>query len=170
MKRILLCLLVSIIFISSGPSKTDTCLAKRKFTIQNANWILGDWLGKGQLFGKEASFSMNWKKSLNNQFLELSFQNEYMTDQGEVRIMKANAFYKFENDSITGHWFDTRGMMLLLRGNIQNDAITIYWGDKHTEQGKTIYHKFENRIKTKDFYLNEGVYHQFGNATYDRRI
>ena len=164
MKRIITYLIASLLFVSGKNPDKDL------YTYQNIEWLLGEWDGNGQLFGNEASFEMIWRRVLNDQFLELTFQNKYMTKQGGSRTMNARAFYKHENDSINGHWFDTRGVMLLLKGNVVADTVTILWGSDNTEQGKTIYQKVDGEIRTIDFYLKERVYHQFGNATYKKRI
>ncbi len=133
--------------------------------------IKGDWIGEGNLFGAPAKFSMNWEIVLADKFARLSFHNEFKDGNGTTRSMDAEAFYKFDpNASITGNWFDTRGLILPLKCEVKDNTLIVLWGDKATEQGKTEYQLIsENQIAVKDFVMRNGEYAEFGGASYKRK-
>ncbi|WP_422104058.1 hypothetical protein [Winogradskyella sp.] len=132
-------------------------------TLVNKNWE-----GTGTLMGKKATFKMNWQNVLNDQFIKLEFQNEHQSENNEAIVFKATAFYNIINDTIvTGHWFDNRGISLPLKGQVNDDTLTIFWGNSDTETGKTIYKYInDSSLHVEDYILSNATYHKFGNATY----
>ena len=129
--------------------------------------ILSNWQGGGKLFGQEATFSMKWENDLNNKFLKLSFKNSFIDDSSIERVMKANAYYRLNEGK--GYWFDTRGMMLPLNLEVNENSIVVLWGDEETEMGKTIYSAIDNdQIRVQDFVLKDNAFIPFGEAVYTR--
>ena len=129
--------------------------------------ILGTWNGEGSLFGQEASFKMKWKKDLNEQFIKLTFQNSFKDQSGTQRVLKATAYYNFEKR--IGQWFDTRGVILPLTFDLDQNVMTVMWGDEKTEQGKTIYSLMnKGEMRVQDFVLKDDLYKAFGEANYER--
>ena len=128
-----------------------------------------EWNGKGTLMGSDANFQMNWKWTLNNQFIHLTFKNERKNNNGQYVTFNAHGYYKINNDNtIEGIWFDSRGIYFSLKGTLEADKLTIIWGNPETEEGKTIYTLNEkDQIKTSDFILKNGKYINFGNAIYN---
>jgi len=137
------------------------------FSQNNLDSLEGVWKGNGNLFGNEAKFEMTWKKALNNAFFKLTFSNEFSDNKGSVRSLKSEAFYKITNNKIEGYWFDSRGLILPLKGTIEDSQLTIFWGDDKTENGKTIYTINSNQtINVKDYFSVDGNYKLFGTADY----
>ena len=99
--------------------------------------VIGEWEGKGSLFGMEASFKMKWTNELEGKFVRLTFQNKFTDQNGIERIMDAHAYY--DPSLSNGTWFDTHGMMLPLQLNIEENVLIVLWGNAETRQGKTIY-------------------------------
>ncbi|MEP5610966.1 MAG: DUF6705 family protein [Cyclobacteriaceae bacterium] len=128
----------------------------------------GTQKGKGTLMGAEAEFSMQWEWTLNDQFLKLTFANSRKSKEGTPIVFKANGFYKLLDDSrVVGNWFDSRGISFPLNGTITDTELTIIWGTPQTEQGKTVYQLTpDNQINVIDFFLADGQYRQFGEASY----
>jgi len=126
--------------------------------------IIGEWEGQGSLMGNKASFSMNWKSTLNDKFLKLTFQNQFTDKSGVKRILKANGYYNLK--TLKGYWFDSRGMMLPLRLETTDNSMIVFWGDESTEKGKTIYTLDGKRVNVEDFFLKNDKYIPFGNASY----
>ncbi len=129
------------------------------------------WNGVGMLMSKKATFTMDWQRVLGNQFIKLEFQNKRKSKNNKDIIFRATAFYKIVNDTtVTGNWFDNRGMSFPLKGHIKENELTILWGSNETEMGKTIYrYTNDNIITVEDFIMNNGKYYKFGSATYNTK-
>jgi len=132
--------------------------------------FLGEWKGTGKLFVNDAEFFMKWEKTLGDKFIQLDFKNSFKLQNGKEITMTAKAFYKHESENnFKGTWFDSRGMILPLKSNIDQNAFITFWGTPETEQGKTIYKFFEdNTIQTEDYVLKNGEWKQFGTADYKK--
>ncbi|MBK7872542.1 MAG: hypothetical protein IPJ74_18610 [Saprospiraceae bacterium] len=132
--------------------------------------VMGEWTGTGKLFGQEASFSMIWELTLNDQFIHLTFQNQ-LTANGKNNVMNAQAYYKPSSDNtFIGTWFDSRGMILPLNAIFKDNMLTTEWGSVETEKGKTTYEiKSKNVIEVKDYVFTNEQWQQFGYATYQRK-
>ena len=126
------------------------------------------WKGTGTLMGGAANFEMEWNWTLEKKFLALKFKNERGGANNQPQVFLAQAYYKMSNsDSITGMWFDSRGIYFPLTGTINKKEMIIKWGDEKTEQGRTEYVlKGSNEISVTDYVLRNGEYVRFGTATY----
>lgn len=126
------------------------------------------WQGEGMLMGVPATFKMDWKLVLNNQFLELRFSSIRKDEKGNEIVFEAIGLYKLsEAKSLTGSWFDSRGVTLPLKGEIHNNQLIINWGSKKTEQGRTVYTLINNNnIMVKDYVLKNNDYQVFGEVNY----
>ena len=132
--------------------------------------FIGTWEGQGKLFGADAAFSMEWDWVLEQQFVRLIFQNKMKTPAGEERIFRARAFYRpIGAGRFEGTWFDSRGMVLPLQGTAGENSLTTLWGTPETEQGRTVYRLLdESHLEVEDSVLQDGQWHQFGHALYER--
>lgn len=129
--------------------------------------ILGTWIGNGTLFEQNATFNMKWESELNNKFVRLSFENKFMDQSGTSRVLKASAYYNFNQN--LGYWFDTRGMILPLKLEIKEHSMMVLWGDELTEKGKTIYTIInKDHLSVQDFVFKDNTYLLFGEASYER--
>jgi len=130
--------------------------------------LLKKWEGTGTLMGSEATFKMNWKKTLGDNFIFLKFKNERKNKNGETFYFKAHAYYKVKQGGfIEGMWFDSRGIYFPLTGTLTKTKLLINWGTPKTEQGRTVYTITENNeIEVIDFILKNNEYLRFGNAVY----
>lgn len=129
--------------------------------------FLGKWEGSGTLYNTAATFSMEWEQVLSEQFYRLNFTNAL--DNGAFS-MNAHGYYKMEEDSITGQWFDTRGVSFPITGVIEDQKMIIHWGTADFEQGRTEYALLApGKMEVTDFVLRNGEYARFGKATYQRK-
>ncbi len=144
------------------------CLIQSDSKAQILNSFLGSWEGNGTLMNNEANFEMKWEQVLNNEFFKLTFRNSIPSASFS---MDAQAYYKeTENGTISGYWFDSRGISFPLEGNLSDTTLTIYWGTEEIEEGRTEYTLFDSEtIKVSDFVLRNGEYALFGTATYQRK-
>lgn len=127
---------------------------------------LGSWEGTGSLFGMEAQFKMTWEKTLNEKFLKLTFQNRFKTQNGDERVMDAQAYYDMVSGK--GQWFDSRGQNLPLLLEMDKKTLKVFWGDDNTEQGKTIYMIVGKKMAVEDYVMKDGLLNPFGKAEYIR--
>lgn len=128
--------------------------------------IVGNWEGSGSLFGQPAEFSMRWSQDLHQNLLSLTFENRFVDNSGTERVMKARAFYHLIQNK--GQWYDSRGMMLPLKLELQDEELTVFWGDDKTEKGKTIYSISGETVNVKDFVFRNDIYQPFGEASYKK--
>ena len=168
MKKIitLIALVLMPFAISAQSSNLD--VRQNEYPIIDA-LLDSNWSGAGHLMGKDATFTMDWKRVLSNKFIKLEFQNKWISEDDERIIFKATALYQIVNNNmLVGSWFDNRGMILPLSGTINENELTILWGNEDTEMGKTIYYynKATKKITVADFVMTEGKYAAFGSATY----
>lgn len=132
-----------------------------------AKGIIGTWHGTGTLFKQQASFQMTWENSLNSKFIKLTFKNSFEAKPSVERVMDAHAYYQLDQNS--GYWFDSRGMMLPLKLEVDQNTLTVLWGDTSSERGKTIYAIDDSdRLSVQDFVLKDDTYVLFGEANYLR--
>lgn len=143
---------------------------QKEFAIIKA-LLENNWEGSGILMRKEATFSMEWQRVLNNKFMKLEFHNKRKSADNENIVFKATAFYKIVNDTtVIGNWFDNRGVTFPLNGSVNEHEMTILWGNEETEMGKTIYsYSGDHTIAVEDFILSNGEYYKFGSATYNAK-
>ena len=153
MKKPALILLIVLLFTSAKAQTPDS--------------FLGKWAGSGTLYNTAATFSMEWERVLNEQFYRLTFTNAL--DNGAFS-MNAHGYYKMKGDSITGQWFDTRGVSFPVTGVVKDQTMIIHWGTADFEQGRTEYALLASgKMEVIDFVLRNGEYAQFGKATYQRK-
>ncbi len=146
----------------------NTCLHALTVHAQIPSSFLGEWEGKGTLMGNTAEFSMKWEQVLNDQFYKLTFTNSIPSVSFS---MNAHAYYKVTDDEvISGYWFDSRGILFPLSGNVEDSTITIYWGTPEIEQGRTEYVLIsQSEVKVNDFVLKNGEFSKFAEADYEKK-
>lgn len=151
-------LLFSVLVFVTGNLRAQSLITDR---------FLGAWTGTGLLYNEVATFSMKWESVLNDQFLQLQFKNRL--NSGDFQ-MQAYGYYKSdEPGKINGFWVDSRGVSFPLRGVMQQDTLTIYWGTPDLEQGRTEYVLSANTsLNVTDYVLRDGEYTVFGEAVYHR--
>ena len=76
--------------------------------------------------GNDATFTMDWQRTLNNSFLKLEFQNKQKLGDNRYIVFNATAFYKIVNDTtVVGNWFDSRGVTFPLKGSLKENELII---------------------------------------------
>ena len=132
--------------------------------------LSGNWKGTGVVSGMESEIEMKWEKVLAGKFYRLNFKNNMKGKNGNV-VFEGTAFYQFKTTAETfGNWFDSFGLIRPIKAVIETDKLSADWGNKETEEGKTIYHLLEankleviDSVKTKD-----GTWREFGRSTFTR--
>jgi len=144
-------------------------------TIQDTNimdGLIGSWEGTGTLMGSETTFNMQWEWVLTNKFIKLTFEHKRKNSDGREFVFMANAYYHpAETMSFEGTWFDSRGMTLPLKSNVEHNQLITLWWSPETEQGKTIYRLLDNdTVEVEDYVLSNNEMRLFGTASYKRKV
>ncbi len=101
--------------------------------------LTGHWSGSGRVTGLESSIEMAWEPVVGARFVRLTFRNT-MATAGAPRVFEGHAYYRATaSDSLTGTWFDSRGLVLPIVATATGSALESTWGTPDTEQGRTIY-------------------------------
>jgi len=132
--------------------------------------FLGTWDGRGELFGTEAAFIMNWERVLEGRFVRLMFSNSMQGEQGVQPVLSAHAYYRQTGcDSYEADWYDTRGVRQPVVAMFENGTLTANWGTSDTEMGRTVYRLTgDNDMEVVDYVMRDGQYQIFGRARYAR--
>ncbi len=134
--------------------------------------IEGEWRGAGEVRGMAADMRMRWEKALDGRFHRLAMENRMTGQDGATWHFKAEAFYRVMPDgSITGQWFDSRGISLPLAGRSDGDAMTIDWGDAGSpERGRSTYRLVDDTLDVTDaVYRKDGTLAVFGRTRLTRQ-
>lgn len=131
--------------------------------------LLGQWQGEGELFGQPAEFSMRWERALDGRFVRLSFENRIVADGRARTVLEAVAYYRRgEAGALAGHWFDTRGQVLILEAHATDATLVTRWSNE-TEAGRTTYRvNQDGTVAVLDEVGTEDGWRPFGRATYRR--
>jgi len=133
--------------------------------------LAGEWRGTGDVSGMTGDMRMRWEPVLDGQFHRLTFENQLKGAGGEFWPFKAQAFYRVAKDgSVTGQWFDSRGLNLPLAGRAEADTLTIDWGDESSpERGRSTYRLVTGALEvTDEVYGKDGTLAVFGRTRLTR--
>lgn len=138
--------------------------------------LVGEWSGAGGLLGRPARFEMRWSVGAAPGVYRLYFSNGFV-DQGagpdaEIQpVLTADALYRQAPDgSVSGTWFDTRGVRIELVGTTSPTELRIAW-TAPTENGVTLY-RIDGEgggVEVVDSVQAGDGWREFGRAHYTRR-
>ncbi len=126
--------------------------------------LAGDWQGGGEVNQMAADMRMTWEPVLDGRFLRLTMDNRMTGAEGKAWHFKAQSYYRIEQDgTITGNWFDSRGITLPLAGGVEQDSMTIQWGTDAIERGRSHYRLSAEGLEvTDEVFTKEGEWRTFG--------
>jgi hypothetical protein len=133
--------------------------------------LAGNWRGAGEVRQMAADMRMAWEPVLDGAFMQLTMENLMSGGEGQSWHFKARALYRVQDDgSITGTWFDSRGISLPLSGTIEDDLMTIQWGNEATERGSSTYRLSADALEVTDLVLaKDGEWRAFGRTRLTRQ-
>jgi hypothetical protein len=133
--------------------------------------LAGAWQGTGEVRKMAADMRMTWEPVLDGRFHQLSMENQMTGKDGQSWLFKAQAYYRvLEDGTITGTWFDSRGISLPLAGRVEGDAMTIDWGTPEIERGRTTYRLAGDGLEVTDEVLGkDGTLAVFGRTRLARK-
>lgn len=138
----------------------------------NLKQLTGTWLGEGKLMGNPARLELKYEWVLNGKFLRLSLKNESKTASGAQQVFEGHVYYEPKSDgSVTGVWFDSRGISFPVNGTFAGDTLTVLWGSPEQEQGKSVYRLVDaSTLEVIDsVQLKDGTFRQFAGAVVRRQ-
>ncbi len=126
--------------------------------------VAGHWHGNGEVRQMAADMRMHWEPVLDGQFMRLSMENMMTGAEGKSWHFKAQGYYHVQKDgTITGTWFDSRGISQPLTGRVEGDTMTINWGTDEIERGRSSYRLAGDALEvTDEVYSKEGELRVFG--------
>lgn len=133
--------------------------------------IAGNWEGTGEVRGMASVQQMAWQPVLDGRFLRLSFDNRMTGTDGKEWRFQAHGYYRIQDDgTITGTWFDSRGVSFPLAGGVDEDGtMTIRWGTDDTERGRSSYRLEAETLEVTDEVPSaEGEWRTFGRTKLTR--
>jgi hypothetical protein len=100
----------------------------------------GRWHGEGTVRGMHAQIELVFRPALESRGRHLAFRNRMRGEDGVHWLFVAEALYRCDDaGACTGHWYDSRGMVLPLSATQHADRVVVEWGDAATERGRTHY-------------------------------
>lgn len=131
----------------------------------------GCWTGTGEVNGMAAEVTLRFRPALEGRGHHLDFRNRMRAADGTPRPFAAEAFYLCDGrPACTGHWYDTRGVILPLTATAQDDRLVVEWGDASSERGRTTYRLRPDGLEITDEVLGkEGKWRVFGRTKATRR-
>jgi hypothetical protein len=102
--------------------------------------LAGHWIGTGEVRGMSAQIDLRFRMTLDGRGRHLEFRNHMHGADGTSWLFSAEALYLCPSeDKCTGHWYDSRGVVLPLAVTTLADRVVVDWGDGGTERGRTTY-------------------------------
>jgi hypothetical protein len=132
--------------------------------------LAGHWQGNGEVRLMAADMRMHWEPVLDGQFHRLSMEDVMTGADGKSWHFKAQGYYRVQTDgTISGTWFDSRGISLPLTGRVEGDTMTIDWGTEAIERGRSSYRLGDGALEvTDEVYAKEGELRVFGRTRLTR--
>lgn len=99
-----------------------------------ADWLVGRWSGGGQHMGKNSNAELTVAPALGGRFLELSYR---VTNP--IQFEGRGLYRENGEASLSGHWFDSRGVEMPLKARRDATSMVADWGHPDGERGRTHY-------------------------------
>jgi len=127
------------------------------------------WLAMRPAFAEESAASAfrarlagNWQGT--GEVNQMAADMRMTGAEGKAWHFKAQSYYRIEQDgTITGNWFESRGITLPLAGGVEQDSMTIQWGTEAIERGRSRYRLSAEGLEvTDEVFTKEGEWRTFG--------
>jgi hypothetical protein len=103
--------------------------------------LLGTWRGPGVVLGRQIIMEQRWERVMAGAFTELTMRH-LATDTSTRPSFEGRGFYRAVGagapDSLTGTWFDARGLTFAIAGNCSGTTLSSHWTGV-AERGRTTY-------------------------------
>ncbi len=131
----------------------------------------GHWKGSGEVSGMTASIALRFRPAFGGRGYHLDFENRMRGQDDKEWVFAAEALYRCDpQGACSGHWYDSRGMVLPLKTTAEKDRLVVEWGDDKTERGRTTYRLDADGLRITDEVLaKDGTWKVFG-TTFAKRV
>lgn len=123
----------------------------------------GNWSGEGKFFGQSAVQRLQWERVLDGKFTRLTVRVE--TANGQP-MFEGHAYYRqIEGAQFEARWFDSQSHIYPIKAQLDVDALTAFWGEPKTEEGKSVYKLLDagKQLEVVDSVRNkDGSWKEFG--------
>ena len=114
-------------------------LAEETTPSQPLEQWLGEWHGTGTTSGAAARLTLKWERALGGRFVRLTLLNEIGNEPTRQRFEGLAMYWPGVAGRVNGRWFDSQGVVHLLDGALEPDALIAEWGDGTTARGRSTY-------------------------------
>lgn len=152
-------LLMSVLALV-GPPQSSSCLSR----------FHGTWRGPGTVLGRPVVMEQQWGIALGGAFHELRMRH-LATDTSTAAQFEGRGFYRTlrdRPDSVSGAWFDARGIQLTIAGACTESTFASSWTG--AERGRTVYQLEGDELVVIDsVFPATGAAREFGRSRLRRR-
>lgn len=124
----------------------------------------GTWRGTGTVLGRPVVMEQRWEPAMSGSFTELTMRH-FATDTSSVAQFEGRGFYRARagSDSVTGTWFDARGLTHNVAGACRDAVFSSHWYG--AENGRTMYMRQGNDLVVIDsIFPANGPAREFGRS------
>ncbi len=132
----------------------------------------GRWQGGGEVSGMTAAITLRFRPAFGGRGYHLDFENRMRGKDDKEWVFAAEALYRCDPKGVcSGHWYDSRGVVLPLKARVESERLTVEWGDATTERGRTTYALDEGKLRIDDEVLGkDGAWKAFGTTSAERTM
>lgn len=137
---------------------------------EHPGWLLGQWSGKGELFGQPAKMLLSVCPLVGHRGLTLNYQVTGVFSSAMQFAGHADYVPDAEN-RWRGRWIGSNGVDHDLTAVASDQSFIANWHNAEVETGQTQYRSIgPGRLRVTDYVMREeGRFEQFASADYDRK-
>lgn len=128
---------------------------------------LGTWTAPCEMRGMEARCTSTWRPGLGARHIVQEYTIVNAMD--ETPIFSGRGVYALSDGAIKGVWEDSRGAILNLTGQYDEDGMTVIWVDPGAEIGRSEYAWSDGAFHATDSVLTENGWRDFMTVEYPPR-
>lgn len=136
------------------------------------DWMVGEWSGKGKLFGRDSEVELTVKPVAAGAAYSLDYRI-YVAADGDATEMRFAAhgfFQRGKGRKWHGRWVDNFGNLHDISGTLDAQAMTTLWGSPSTEIGRSSYSIAGGKLQIVDWALaKDGNFSEFARSQLNRK-
>lgn len=136
------------------------------------DWMVGEWSGKGKLFGRDSEVELIVKPVAAGAAYSLDYRIYVAADGNatEMRFAAHGFFQRGKGRKWHGRWVDNFGNLHDISGTLDAQAMTTLWGSPSTEIGRSSYSIIGGQLQIVDWALaKDGNFNEFARSQLNRK-
>lgn len=132
------------------------------------HFLDGEWSGPGKLSGTETTVTQSWQSALNGTFTNLQHTIWIEAENGRVMAFQGTGYYhQLPDKTLSGVWIGSDGNIHPLLAQVDENTLTVLWGNGQSESGKSVYRLLEDgSLRVVDSVENpDGSLREFASAS-----